>query len=219
MVIHRVVIVVPHIIAVMRKLRTAIPEVVSHVKVVVVDACVDDGHHNTCSRVAQLPHLVGTNLQDILRDFARGESRMRCVVLRNPVIFFCKADDFNVVATSKVLDGRFRCIEIHGIRHPQNGGLRHHAIAFHLGERMAKVVLRIGSEVLQLVHHKFAAFGTRGKVVGTTVELCTVVLRFHNHNNRDVFLIAAASHFLTQQRVNDSLCKAAHAEQHRKKKE
>ena len=125
LVVHGVVIVVKYIVTMIWEIGSAFPKVVGQVDMVVVDTRVDDSDYNTFARIAQFPHLIGTYLGDILSDFARGRGRLRFFAIRNPVMLHGKTDDFNVVATSEVLDGRFCGIEIQGIRHPQNGGFRH----------------------------------------------------------------------------------------------
>ena len=118
----------------MREIGSAFPQVVSQVDMVVVDTRVDDGDYNTFARIAQFPYLIGTYLGDILSDFACGRGRLRFFAIRNPIMLHGKTDDFNVVATGKVLDGRFCSIEIQGICHPQNGGFRHQTVALHFRE-------------------------------------------------------------------------------------
>ena len=50
-VIHRVVVVVEDIVAMMRELRATVPKVVGKVEMVVVDTRVDDGHHHALACV------------------------------------------------------------------------------------------------------------------------------------------------------------------------
>ena len=74
-VVHWVVVVVLHIVAMVRKLGTAVPKMVGHIHVVVVDTRIDDSHHNAFTCVSQVPHLIGANLNDILRDLTRNTDR------------------------------------------------------------------------------------------------------------------------------------------------
>ena len=117
-IIYGVVVVVIHIVAVIRKVRATIPKVVGQVDVMVVDARVDDSHHNTFTRIAQFPNLVGMDLDDILRDFAGGHCRSGFFTIGNPVVFLGKTHDLDVVAIRQILNGRLGGIEIQGICHP-----------------------------------------------------------------------------------------------------
>ena len=62
MIIHGIVVVVDDIIAMVRKFRATVPKVVGKVKVIVVDTCVNNGHHHALACVAQVPYLVSIYL-------------------------------------------------------------------------------------------------------------------------------------------------------------
>ena len=175
-IIYGVVVVVIHIVAVIRKVRATIPKVVGQVDVMVVDARVDDSHHNTFTRIAQFPNLVGMDLDDILRDFAGSHCGSGFLSIGNPVVFPSKTNDFDVVAIRQILNGRLGGIEIQGIGHPQDNRLCGHVVALHLGQRMTKVVLRSIGKRLQLVDNKLTTLGAVDIIVGTTVHLCPIVL-------------------------------------------
>ena len=68
-VIHRVVVVVDHIAAVMRPVRTAVPHASGNVNVVIVNTGVDDGNNNAAAIVACatiiVPDSWGVHLVDM----------------------------------------------------------------------------------------------------------------------------------------------------------
>ena len=141
MVVHGVIVVVINVVAVVREFRSAVPQVLGKVDMVVVDTRVDDGHHDALSRVAQIPHLVGTNLGDVRRDFARVRSGTSLFAIRDPVTFDGIANHVNVIALRKALDGSLVGLEAQGVGHPEDVRLGGHAVALHLGEGMTQVVL------------------------------------------------------------------------------
>ena len=67
-VIHRVVVVVVNIVAMMRKLVATVPKMVGQIDVLVVYTRIDDGYHDTLSTIAQLPYLIGAHLKHIWRN-------------------------------------------------------------------------------------------------------------------------------------------------------
>ena len=83
---------------------------------------------------------------------------------------------------------------------------------------MTKVVLRSNCEFFQLIDNELAAFGFGDIPIRTTVELRSVVLRFHKNDDFDLFIIVAATHLFAQQWVNDSLGVACHAENRHQEK-
>ena len=117
-IVYGVVVVVIHIVAVIRKVGSAVPKMVGQVDVIIVDTRVDDSHHNTLTCIAQFPYLVGMDLDDILRDFAGGHCGSGFLSIGNPVVFPSKTNDFDVVAIRQILNGRLGGIEIQGICHP-----------------------------------------------------------------------------------------------------
>ena len=74
-VVHRVVIVVVDIVAVMGKLVSAIPKMISYVYMTVIDPRINECYHDTFALISHVPNLVGTDLKDIRSDFAHGRSQ------------------------------------------------------------------------------------------------------------------------------------------------
>ena len=216
LVVHGVVVVVVNIVAVIRELGAPVPEVVGHVEVVVVDTRIDNGHHNAFAREAHLPHLGGTHLDDILRDFARGRCRLGLFAIRKPVAFNGIANHLDIITLRQILDSCLVGIQTQCVGHPKDGRLGRHAVALHLGKRMTQVVLRGSSELFQLVDDEFAAFGTRHKIIGAAVELRAVVVRLHDDDDADLLIITTASHLFAQKRVDDILGKTSEAEESQK---
>ena len=214
-IVHGVIVVIIDIIAMMRELGSTIPEVVRHIQVVVIDAGVDDGHHHAFTCITQGPHIVGIHLGDIRRNFARGRGRSGHFPIGDPIALYIITNDLDVIASRKVIDGGFICREAHGIGHPEDTRRGDHAHAFHLGERMAQVVLGGIGELLQFVHHKLTPFRTRREPVGATVQLGAVVLCLHDDDDVDLLIVATACHLFPQKRVDDTLGEAIHA-QHRR---
>ena len=218
-VVHRVVVVVINIETMMRKLRSTIPKVLGKVDMVVVDTRVDDGHHDALARVAQIPHLVGTHLDDVLRDFARGRSRTCFFAIGDPVAFDGIANHLNVIALRKALNCHLVGLEAQGVGHPKDGRLGRHAVALHLGKRMAKVILRSRSELLQFVDHELAALGAVDEIVSTAIEFDAVIVRLHDDDDADLLVVVHIGHRFTQKRVDQCLGIASNAEESRQEKE
>ena len=189
----------------MREFCSTVPEVVGHIQVVVVDTRIDDGHHNAFTRVAQVPHLVGTDLGDVWGNLARGRGGSSLFPIGNPIALNVITDDLDIVATRQIGDGRLIGRKAQSVSHPKDGRLGGHVVTTHFVQRTSQVELRGLGKGLQLVDDKLAAFGTRGEIVGLTVHLSPVVLRLHNDDDIDFLVIVAAGHLLAQQRVNDSL--------------
>ena len=195
-VVHRVVVVVHDVIAVVRKLLATVPKVVGKVEVVVVHSRIDDGHHDTCTRVAQFPHLVGLHLRDVRRGFARVGCRFGRFAFGNPLVLGVEGNGFNVSAFREVKNGGFCGLEIQRVGRPKAAHGRNHTVAFHLGEGALQVVLRNLCKGFQLIDDEVSALGFCWDEVGTTAQLQAVVLRFHQHDDFDSLVVASAVHFL-----------------------
>ena len=70
MLIHGIVVVVEHIVAVIGKFLAPVPKVVGHIHMTIVDTRIDERHHDTFTLAAKSPCLVGFHLNDIRGDFA-----------------------------------------------------------------------------------------------------------------------------------------------------
>ena len=90
---------------------------------------------------------------------------------------------------------------------------RNQAMTFHLGKGAFQVMLRSLHESFQFIDYKSSALGFRREELGAAAQLRAVVLRFHQHDDLDLLVIAAEVHFLAQKRVEAALGKTHHAGQ------
>ena len=132
-VIHRVVVVIDKVITVVGVFTATIPKMVGKVDVVVVDTRVEDGHHDALSRIAQIPHVIGIYLGDVVSDSPIHLGRCLFFV-KQGVSHFIITDDFYVTTHGQVVDGLFGGGEAQGIGHPQVGWGGGHAVSFHFVE-------------------------------------------------------------------------------------
>ena len=96
-VIHRVVVVVVNIIAMMRKLVATVPKMVGQVDMLVIDTRVDDSYHDALSTIAQLPNLIGAHLKHIWRNLTCRGGWFDGVVTQ-AVMLLVETDYGNVIA-------------------------------------------------------------------------------------------------------------------------
>ena len=96
-VIHRVVVIVYEVPAMVRKFGASIPHIIGNVGMVIVHTTINDGYDDTCSRISQTPNLVSIHFGDI------------------PLIGRCSSLKNDIFAFFTISDGYFRvfCHKLH----------------------------------------------------------------------------------------------------------
>ena len=141
LVVHRVIVAIYDVVAVVRKFLASIPKVVGQIKMVIIDTRIDDGHDDTFARVTQFPDLVGVHLKDVGGGLPQCGGRCGGLRLRNQVFFMVKANQFNVIALRKVEDNGFRGGKVQRIGRPKGSRLRDQAFLLHLGQTLPQITL------------------------------------------------------------------------------
>ena len=183
-VIHRVVILIIDVVAMMRELAAAIPHAVDDVDMVVVDARVDKGHHNAVTRIARsivVPHGRRVHLFDMPCQFF-GCHRARPLPLGNHGPFLVQDNPCHIATLGQLTDDLGIGLAAKAIERPERLHLGNETLILIAVEEIQHLALRVLAKSLSVADDESTALGF-GHHLGRVLHTHLVVLLGHAHQD------------------------------------